>query len=307
MVRYLDQARSIDARCVMSAALKGGRRNGYDKTLDWPDPVCRDQGAFLHPTLTIDLQWPEAATEPVHGTVRIRYPGTTGQVIEQRVQLQGTPARVGGWQWQFTCPDSKRQVRTLYLAPDGNRFQSREAADLKSRPLSRIERHERSYFRLMRQLQAPHWSPVIAKPAGMAVETYDRLCDQLDHARARVLCAALGRPEPEFWDTEPKLAKPKSSRLKSRPKSQPSLDLRANRSPNLQPGRQRAMPRAVAILGTSQARSNCGPTQKNLSSPLPFLRKPPRCDDCSAARKRARFLLKKHSLPIPNGALLIVL
>jgi hypothetical protein len=215
MAHYLDEARSIDARSVMSAALKGGRRNGYDRTLDWPDPVCRDQGAFLHPTLTIDLQWPAAATEPVHGTVRIRYPGTTGQVIEQRVQLQGTPAGVGGWKWQFTCPDTGHQVRTLYLAPDGDNFQSREAADLKSRPLSKIERHERSYFELMRQLQAPHWSPVIAKPAGMAVETYDRLCDQLDRARARVLCAALGRPEPEFWDSVP--TKRKSSAGTFRP------------------------------------------------------------------------------------------
>jgi hypothetical protein len=217
MVHYLDEARSIDARRVMSAALKSGRRDGYDRTLDWPDPVCRDEGAFLHPTLTIDLQWPEAAKGAVYGTVLVRYPGTEGEVIEQRVQLTGTPARVGGWQWQFTCPDSKCQVRTLYLAPDGDHFRSREAADLKSRPLSRIERHERSYFRLMRQLQAPHWSPVIAKPAGMAVDTYDRLCDQLDHARARVLCAALGRPEPEFWDSAPARRKSSAGRFRPEP------------------------------------------------------------------------------------------
>ena len=223
MVHYLDEARSIDARRVMSVALKSGRREGYDRLLDWPDPVCRDQGAFLHPTLTIDLQWPAAATDPVYGTVLIRYPGTNGQVIEQRVQLTGTPARIGGWQWQFTCADTKRQVRILYLAPDGPRFQSREAADLKSRRLSRIERHERSYYRLLRQLQTPHWTPVIAKPAGMTEETYDRLCDQLERAHLRLLCAALGRPEPEFWDTVP--AKPKSSRLTSRPKFQPEPHL----------------------------------------------------------------------------------
>jgi hypothetical protein len=220
MVHYLDEARSIDARRVMSVALKSGRREGYDRLLDWPDPVCRDQGAFLHPTLTIDLQWPAAATDPVSGTVLIRYPGTNGQVIEQRVQLTGTPARVGGWQWQFTCPDTNRQVRILYLAPDGNHFQSREAADLKPRRLSRIERHERSYYRLLRQLQTPYWTPVIAKPANMTEETYDRLCDQLERAHLRLLCAALGRPEPEFWDTEPK-----SSRLKSRPKFQPEPHL----------------------------------------------------------------------------------
>ena len=97
MVHYLDEARSIDARRVMSAALKNGRRDGYDSPLDWPDPVCRDEGAFLHPTLTIDLRWPAVVTDPVYGTVLIRYPGTNGQVIEQRVKLTGTPARVGGF------------------------------------------------------------------------------------------------------------------------------------------------------------------------------------------------------------------
>jgi hypothetical protein len=100
MVHYLDEARSIDARRVMAGALKSGRGAGYDRTLDWPDPVCRDQGTLLHPTLTIDLQWPALATDPVYGTVLIRYPGTNGQVIEQRVQLTGTPARIGGLRWQ---------------------------------------------------------------------------------------------------------------------------------------------------------------------------------------------------------------
>jgi hypothetical protein len=210
MVHYLDEARSIDARRVMAGALKSGRREGYDRTIDWPDPVCRDEGAFLHPTLTIDVQWPAVATDPVHGTVLIRYPGTNGQVIEQSVRLQGTPAKVGGWQWQFTCPDTHRQVRTIYLAPDGKHFQSREAADLKSRRLSKIERHQRNYYRLVGQLQTGQWGPVIAKPANMTERTYDRLCDKLERAHIGLLCAVLGRPEPEFWDTEPKLAKPKS-------------------------------------------------------------------------------------------------
>ena len=120
MVHYLDEPRSIDARRVMAAALKSGKRDGHDRTLDWPDPVCRDEGAFLHPTLTIDLRWPAVVTDPVYGTVLIRYPGADGEVIEQSVKLQGTPARVGGWQWQFTCPDTGRQVRILYLAPDVN-------------------------------------------------------------------------------------------------------------------------------------------------------------------------------------------
>ena len=34
MVHYLDEARSIDARRVMSAALKSGRREGYDRTFE---------------------------------------------------------------------------------------------------------------------------------------------------------------------------------------------------------------------------------------------------------------------------------
>ena len=215
MMHYLDEARSIDARRVMAEALKSGRREGYDSLLDWPDPVCQEPGAFLHPTLSIDLQWPEAAADPVIGTVRIRYPGADGQVIEQSIKLTGTPARVGGWQWQFTCPDTERLVRTLYLAPEGTRFQSREATELKSRRLSGLERHQRSYYRLVRQLQTTQWSPVIPKPAGMAEQTYDRLCDQLERAHSRLLCAALGQTEPDLGDDEP--GKSKSSAGKFRP------------------------------------------------------------------------------------------
>jgi hypothetical protein len=274
MVHYLDEARSIDARRVMSAALKSGRRDGYDRTVDWPDPVCRDEGAFLHPTLTIDVQWPAVATDPVYGTVLIRYPGTNGQVVEQRVQLTGTPARIGGLRWQFTCPDTKRQVRILYLAPDGDRFQSREAADLKPRRLSKIERYQRNYYRLAGQLQTGPWGPVIAKPANMTEETYDRLCDQLERAQIRLLCAALGRPEPEFWDTEPKLAKPESSKIESRPKPRPelrSLCKLLSKSPAKSAARNVARGRYFRNKSAAlQLRTNL----ENLSLPA-LLRKPP--------------------------------
>jgi hypothetical protein len=61
--------------------------------------------------------------------VLIRYPGTNGQVIEQRVKLTGTPARVGGWQWQFTYPDTKPSgANTLCCA--GRQSPKRHNTDL---------------------------------------------------------------------------------------------------------------------------------------------------------------------------------
>jgi hypothetical protein len=289
MVHYLDEARSIDARRVMSAALKSGRREGYDRTFEWPDPVCRDQGAFLHPTLTIDVQWPASATDPVHGTVLIRYPDLDGRVIEQTLELQGTPARVGGWQWQFSCPDTKRQVRTLYLAPDGKRFQSREAAQLKSRRLSKVERHQRNYYQLVCKLQTGQWAPVIAKPANMTERIYHKLCNELEHAHIRLLCAVLGRPEPEFWDTEPKRAKPKSS-YRSRPEPRSTSACKSlSKSPSRSAARNAARARYFrGKSGALQLRSNLKKSAIRSAVPQSPMTAQPRAKEQESCSQRTR-------------------
>ena len=41
---------------------------------------------------------------------------------KQTVNLTGTPAKVGGWLWRVSCPETRQQAGVLYLAPDGDRF-----------------------------------------------------------------------------------------------------------------------------------------------------------------------------------------
>jgi hypothetical protein len=214
MVFYLDEARSIDARRTMSMALQNGQQANYQGTVDWPNLSFPGEGAYLQPTLAINVQWPPVQQGLVQGSVLFRYPGSDGIFVEQTLELRGTPAKVGGWQWQFHCPDTDQFVRTLYLTPDGQRFQSREAAGLKSRRLSAVDRLHRDYLRLSRQLQTD--GPLIAKPANMTEQTYDQLYHELEKAHVRWLCAALGRPEPDFFDDKPNRPKPA---CKSKPKS----------------------------------------------------------------------------------------
>jgi hypothetical protein len=41
---------------------------------------------------------------------------------KQTVNLTGAPAKVGGWLWGVSCPETRQQAGVLYLAPDGDRF-----------------------------------------------------------------------------------------------------------------------------------------------------------------------------------------
>ena len=156
----------------------------------------------------------------------------------------GTPA--SGWLWRVSCPETRQQVPALFLAPDGDRFLSREAIGLKYRRVhTKAGRALRRCLKLMQKLQTDHFGPGIGKPPGMSERTFNKLEGRLIKEDMRRLCALLGKDDPEFPDEDPPPPKPppqprrlrsmvrdpsvyfrdKSGTLKMRPKFEKKLGL----------------------------------------------------------------------------------
>jgi len=205
---YLDEALKLDVRSLMALAMKGGKKSAYSITIrcQTGQVICRDlrDSPDRVATVTITVNWPTKAGEAVSGGILLNYRGWDDRAAEQTVSLVGTPAKVGGWLWRVNCPETRKQVPALYLAPDGDRFLSCEAIGLKYRRVyTKAGRALRRGFKLMQKLQTDHFGPGIGKPAGMSDRVFDKLNYQLTKEHLRYMCAGLGKPDPEFWDEEP--------------------------------------------------------------------------------------------------------
>jgi hypothetical protein len=210
---YLDEALKLDVRSLMALAMKGGKQSAYSITISCPtgQVICRElrDSPDRVATVTITVNWPTKAGEPVSGGIFLTYRGWDDRAAEQTVYLSGTPAKVGGWLWRVSCPDTGEQVPALYLAPDGDRFLSRKATGLKyRRARSKAARAMRRGFKLMQKLQTDHWGPGIGQPPGMSERTFNKLEGRLKKEDVRRLCALLGRDDPEFPDEDPPPPKP---------------------------------------------------------------------------------------------------
>src|SRR6267378_6373634 len=205
---YLDEALKLDVRSLMALAMKGGKKSAYSITIRCPtgQVICRDlrDSPDRVATVTITVNWPTKAGEPVSGGILLTYRGWDDRAAEQTVFLTGTPAKVGGWLWRVSCPETRQQVGALYLAPDGDRFLSREATGLNCRRAhSKADRAWRRCSKLMQKLQTDHCGPGIGQPPGMSDRMFDKLEWRLKKEDIRYLCAVLGRADPEFHDEEP--------------------------------------------------------------------------------------------------------
>ncbi len=135
--------------------------------------------------------------DPASGGILLNYRGWDNRAAEQTVYLSGTSAKVGGWLWRISCPETRQQVPALYLAPDGDRFLSREATGLKYRRAhSKADRALRRGSKLMRKLQTDHGGPEIGKPPGVSHRMFDKLEWRLTKEHVRYLCALLGKTIP---------------------------------------------------------------------------------------------------------------
>jgi hypothetical protein len=192
----------------MAAAMKSGKQSAYVIAISCPtgQVICRDlrDSPDRVATASITVNWPTKAGDPVSGGILLNYRGWDDRAAEQTVYLTGTPAKVGGWLWRLTCPETRQQVGALYLLPDGDRFMSGEATGLKHRRLhSKADRAVRRGFKLMQKLQTDHFGPGVGQPPGMSDRMFDRLNDQLTKEHIRYMYALMGKADPEFHDEEP--------------------------------------------------------------------------------------------------------
>jgi hypothetical protein len=211
---YLDEALKLDVRALMALAMKSGKKSGYSIVLSVPasQVICRElrDSPDRVATASITVNWPTRTDEGVTGGIFLNFRGWDDRAAGQTVEITGTAAKVGGWRWRVTCPETRQQVHALYLAPDGDRFRSRQASGLKYRRAnSKADRALRRCFKLMQKLKTDHFGPGIGKPSGMSERTFDRLEWQLTKEHIRYLCALSGKADPEFHDeATPKRAPP---------------------------------------------------------------------------------------------------
>jgi hypothetical protein len=214
---YVDEAVKLDMRAVMAKAMKSGKLAKYSLTASWKtgERIRPDlwSGPVVGARVEILVNWPASPEQIVGGGIRLNYYGRDGRAAEQTLFLTGTPARIGGWRWRVTCPDTKREVQAIYLAPGGDRFLSREAAELKyRRAYSEADRALKRGQKLMDQLKTQDWEPGILKPQGMSDRKFHRLEYQLSKEHTRFLCAIYKKRPPDFWDEEPRLPDDKAVR-----------------------------------------------------------------------------------------------
>jgi hypothetical protein len=91
-----------------------------------------------------------------------------------------------------------KKHQTLFLAPVGREFDTREAQGLRYGHLSTTDLYQRALktanaLGIEDLLIPPH-----QKPDGMSADLYDRLQRQLERQVERWLCAALGRKPPDL-------------------------------------------------------------------------------------------------------------
>jgi hypothetical protein len=207
-MRYTDEASKLDVRELMAKAMRLGRLGRYEATVLLNESKEIFAGvidkASRKASVSIVVTWPTDPEAEVVGQMLVCYPGWDGRIAEQVLLLKGTPAKIGGWRWRMTCPDTGDQVQSLYLVGGGDRFVSREAAQLKTRPIrTRAERHWRRCVKLMAKLKTTHAGPGITKPKGMTERKYLALCYELTCEDLRYLCAVLKLPPPAILGDEP--------------------------------------------------------------------------------------------------------
>lgn len=212
----IDDPFRLCVRTLMADVLKEGQHDKYFRAFVF---TCGEVSIFdpsprpaAHIRVWVNLRWPAAADVPVAGDIQITYPSSDGSVVEQSLPIMGMPAKTGGRRWRVTCPVTNIPAQVIYLDPSEGRFVSRNAAGLKY-PHSKAERALRRGERLMNQLKTDRWGPGIARPEGMSEQQFLKLENELMKEHTRYLCALLGKPDPEFWDDEPRRRKKPAPRL----------------------------------------------------------------------------------------------
>jgi len=119
----------------------------------------------------------------------VRMPGLEPQTI----WLTYTRPNLGGRRWWFLC-ESGRRCRTLYLTPGGDRFRSRQAANIayRSNALGFSDRIRWRAEQLRDSLPGAKYETYPPRPKGMHRKTYGQILNRLREAdeNAQLVCYA---------------------------------------------------------------------------------------------------------------------
>lgn len=128
--------------------------------------------------------------------------------FRQRIELIAEPRPLGGVQWYFKCPRTRRLAIVLYMPPGGRSFASRHAwgsqaayASQFECNVSRAERTQRKIkARLIADCDPADWD-LPPKPKWMRWPTYRRMVTKYDECQdiilpaiERRICRILGKP-----------------------------------------------------------------------------------------------------------------
>lgn len=172
-----------------------GRRNSYRGKPETGDSMPLDirkltRKGLLVPGSSFSWQWTVNDRKVAGINIRVDlqsmvlsyFMKSTGEVVEQRVQTQTSPCRLGGQRHWFTCPKCGKRVAVLY-AP-GRYFACRQCGGLAyaTQKQGAGDRASTSVNKIRKLLgwQAGILNDTGGKPKGMHWVTYHRLKNQHD-------------------------------------------------------------------------------------------------------------------------------
>lgn len=110
--------------------------------------------------------------------------------LDQTIQLVSEPRYFGGRQWYFRCPKTWRKASVLWMPPGAKEFSCRQRWGRQVAYSSQFEtwfdRACTGSRRLRRRLDQRGIFDVVGdmlppKPKGMRWQTYNRICDRIEH------------------------------------------------------------------------------------------------------------------------------
>jgi hypothetical protein len=127
------------------------------------------------------------------GKLKLRF-NARGESVVQNFTIARRLTRVGGGNWLIECPETKKMVRSIYLASDQQRFRSKHALGLTYTVNTGVAwRHEARLEKLMDRIGASDPLALPARPKYMRRRTYSQLCQAIRDAYLDML-AACGSP-----------------------------------------------------------------------------------------------------------------
>jgi len=188
--------------------LMGGFNSGRPRTRVLVEDCLALDAAFLRRIGCLQglarrrLSWFSNGKESARATLEVTLFGKErpravlkmGGLAPQTILLASTRPNIGGERWWFLCPETGRRCRVLYLTTDGDRFVSRQAANLvyRSNGLGFADSIRWRAQQLRDTLPGAKYQSYPPRPRGMHRKKYDRIVSRLREAdkNAQLVCFA---------------------------------------------------------------------------------------------------------------------